>query len=319
MSLLLVVSLGAGAQEDESLQTYLREVMTAEDVESSMWEDVYDQLCELSLHPFDLNTATRSQLEDLPFLSAQQIEEIMEYLYRYGPMKSKGELLMIRSLDEARRRLLASVCYVGDAPKASFPRLKEILRDGHHELMATARIPFQKKDDDYLGSPLRHWLRYQFNDGDYVKLGLVGANDAGEPFFADCNRWGYDHYSFYLQLQGLGRLESLCLGHYRVSMGMGLVMNTQTNYGKVAMLQWQCSRCSDALRPPSRPMLHVPTTICKGPLPPCASLSTSHSLVSSPIVRWMPHSIRMDRSLPSSPLPIIAHRVRWRRNTTLKP
>ena len=71
MSLLLVVSLGAGAQEDESLQTYLREVMTAEDVESSTWEDVYDQLCELSLHPFDLNTATRSQLEDLPFLSAQ--------------------------------------------------------------------------------------------------------------------------------------------------------------------------------------------------------------------------------------------------------
>ena len=48
MSLLLVLSLGAGAQEDESLQTYLREVMTAEDVESSTWEDVYDQLCYLS-------------------------------------------------------------------------------------------------------------------------------------------------------------------------------------------------------------------------------------------------------------------------------
>ena len=237
MSLLLVFSLGISAQDDESLQTYLREVMTAEDVESSTWEDVYDQLCELSQHPFDLNTVTRSQLEDLPFLSAQQIEEIMEYLYRYGPLKSKGELLMIRSLDEAHRRLLSCVCYVGAAPKATFPRLKEILRDGHHELMATARIPFQQKDNDYLGSPLRHWLRYQFNDGDYLKLGIVGANDAGEPFFADRNRWGYDHYALYLQLQGLGRLESLCLGHYRVSMGMGLVMNTQTNYGKVAMLQ----------------------------------------------------------------------------------
>ena len=237
MTLLLVVSLGAGAQDDESLQTYLREVMTAEDVESSTWEDVYDQLCELSLHPFDLNTVTRSQLEDLPFLSAQQIEEIMDYLYHYGPMKSKSELLMIRSLDEAHRRLLSSVCYVGESPKASFPRLKDMVRDGHHELMATARIPFQKKDNDYLGSPLRHWLRYQFNDGDYLKFGLVGANDAGEPFFADRNRWGYDYYALYLQLQGLGRLESLCLGHYRVSMGMGLVMNTQTNYGKVAMLQ----------------------------------------------------------------------------------
>ena len=140
-----------------------------------------------------LGTATRSQLEDLPFLSAQQIEEIVDYLYHYGPMKSLGELMMIRSLDEPRRRLLSGVCYVGEAPKKSFPRLKEILRDGHHELMATARIPFQQKDDSYLGSPLRHWLRYQFNDGDYLKLGLVGANDAGEPFFADGNRWGYDH------------------------------------------------------------------------------------------------------------------------------
>ena len=224
MSLLLVLSLGAGAQEDESLQTYLREVMTAEDVESSTWEDVYDQLCYLAQHPFDLNTATRSQLEDLPFLSAQQIEEIVDYLYHYGPMKSKGELLMIRSLDEARRKLLGSVCYVGEASSKPFPRLREILRDGHHELMASVRIPFQQKDDTCLGSPLRHWLRYQFNDGDYLKFGLVGANDAGEPFFADGNRWGYDHYSYYLQLRGL-------------SMGMGLVMNTQTSFGKVALLQ----------------------------------------------------------------------------------
>ena len=188
MSLLLVFSLGAVAQETEPLQTYLREVMTAEDVESSTWEDVYDQLCYLAQHPFDLNTSTRAQLEELPFLSAQQIEEIVDYLYHYGPMKSKGELMMIRSLDEARRRLLSGVCYVGEAPKKSFPRLREILRDGHHELMATARIPFQKKDDTCLGSPLRHWLRYQFNDGDYLKLGLVGSNDAGEPFFADGNR-----------------------------------------------------------------------------------------------------------------------------------
>ena len=237
MSLLLVLSLGAGAQEDEPLQTYLREVMTAEDAESSTWEDVYDQLCELSQHPFDLNTATRSQLEDLPFLSAQQIEEIVEYLYRYGPMKSKGELLMIRSLDEPSRQLLSSVCYVGEPARPAFPSVKEIARYGHHELMATARVPFEEKNEDYLGSSLRHWMRYQFNYGSYVKLGLLGANDAGEPFFANRNRWGYDYYAFYLQLKGLGRLESLCLGHYRVTMGMGLVMNSQSGFGKVAMLQ----------------------------------------------------------------------------------
>ena len=237
MSLLLVISLGTVAQNVESLQTYLREVMTAEDAESSTWEDVYDQLCELSQHPFDLNTATRSQLENLPFLSAQQIEELLEYLYRYGPMKSKGELLMIRSLDESRRELLSSVCYVGESPRPSFPSLRTITRLGHHELMATARVPLHGKDDNYLGSPLRHWLRYQFNYGDYLKMGVLGANDAGEPFFTHPNRWGYDHYALYFQLRNLGRLESLCLGHYRVSMGMGLVMNSQFGFGKVAMLQ----------------------------------------------------------------------------------
>ena len=80
-------------------------------------------------------------------------------------------------------------------------------------------------------------MRYQFNYGDYLRLGLVGANDAGEPFFANRNRWGYDYYAFYLQLRGMGRLEALCLGHYRVSMGMGLVINSQSGFGKVAMLQ----------------------------------------------------------------------------------
>ena len=237
MSFLFVLSLGAAAQDTYPWEKYLREVMTAEDAESSAWEDVYDQLCELSQHPFDINTVTRSQLEDLPFLSARQIEEIVEYLYRYGPMKSKGELMMIRSLDEVRRKLLGSVCYVGEPVSPSFPSLKEIARYGHHELMATARVPFKEKNDDYLGGSLRHWVRYQFNYGTYVKFGLLGANDAGEPFFANRNRWGYDYYAGYLQLQGLGRLESLCLGHYRVSMGMGLVMNSQSGFGKVAMLQ----------------------------------------------------------------------------------
>ena len=232
-----MLPMALGAQEERPWREYLNEVMTLEDVESSQWEDVYDQLCELSQHPFDLNTATRSQLEDLPFLSAQQIEELQEYLYRYGPMKSKGELLMIRSLDEPRRELLSSVCYVGESSHPSFPSLHTITRYGHHELMATARVPLQGQKDDYLGSPLRHWLRYQFSYGDYLKLGILGANDAGEPFFAHRNRWGYDHYALYCQLRNLGCLESLCLGHYRVSMGMGLVMNSQSGFGKVAMLQ----------------------------------------------------------------------------------
>ena len=252
MMFLWVVSLGARAQDNQSRpwETYLNEVMTLDDVESASLETVYDLLCELEQHPLDINTVTRETLEQFPFLSAQQIEEIIEYRDRYGPLKSIGELQMVRSLDYAQRRLLTYFIYIGDEPERGFPKLDDISRYGSHELMATARIPFYRRkgdDGDYLGDPYRHWLRYQFTYHDAVKAGFVGAKDAGEPFFTGRNRWGYDHYALYLQLRGLGRLESLCLGHYRISMGMGLVMNSDFSLGKVAMLQ-NLGRASTGIR-----------------------------------------------------------------------
>ena len=237
---MMIMPLGLQAQEGHVWERYLSEVMTVEDSESESWERTYDLLCELEQQPLNLNTVTREQLEELPFLTAQQIEELMEYRYRYGAMKSVGELMMIRSLGEVQRRLLSYFIYVGDDVSQRSPQLGDVLKYGRHELTTTMRIPFYEREGDheqYLGYPYRHWMRYQFSYGDYVKLGLVGAQDAGEPFFANRNKWGYDYYSSYLQLRNLGRLETLVLGNYRVSMGMGLVMNNGFGLGKIATLQ----------------------------------------------------------------------------------
>lgn len=240
ISIMMIMPLGLQAQEGHVWERYLSEVMTVEDSESESWERTCDLLCELEQQPLNLNTVTREQLEELPFLTAQQIEDMMEYRYRYGAMKSVGELMMIRSLGEVQRRLLTYFIYVGDDASQRSPRLGDVLKYGRHELTATMRIPFYEREGDheqYLGYPYRHWMRYQFSYGDYVKLGLVGAQDAGEPFFANRNKWGYDYYSSYLQLRNLGRLETLVLGNYRMSMGMGLVMNNGFGLGKIATLQ----------------------------------------------------------------------------------
>ena len=237
---LSLVSLALSAQEERPWSQYLNEVMTVEDMESAQWEETFEWLCELEQHPLDINAATREQLEQLPFLSAQQIEELMEYRYRYGPMKSLGELQMIRSLGYGQRRLLACFIYIGKEERERFPSLHQMAKYGQNELTATGRIPFYERKGDrngYLGYPYRHWLRYQFTYAEAVKAGVVAAQDAGEPFFKNRNRWGYDYYSLYLQLRKLGCLESLCLGNYRVSMGMGLVMNGDFSLGKVSMLQ----------------------------------------------------------------------------------
>lgn len=103
-------------------EVYLNEVMTLEDVESASLETVYDLLCELEQHPLDINSLTRETLEQFPFLSAQQIEEIIEYRDRYGPLKSVGELQMVRSLDYAQRRLLSYFIYIGDEQERGFPK-----------------------------------------------------------------------------------------------------------------------------------------------------------------------------------------------------
>ena len=239
----LWLATGVMAQEQRPWEQYLNEVMTAEDAGSATWEETYELLCGLEQHPMDINRVTREQLEELPFLSAQQVEGIMEYLWRYGRIESLGELAMIRELDYSQRRLLTYFIYIDEKDaddRQKAPNIKDVAQYGHHELMATGRVPFYERKGDkegYLGPKYRHWLRYQFSYGDQVKAGLVGAQDAGEPFLVHENRWGYDYYSMYLQLRNMGRLESLVVGNYRVSMGMGLVMNNSFSLGKLAMLQ----------------------------------------------------------------------------------
>ena len=44
------------------------ELGTIDDVEAETWEQNYDVLTDLHEHPINLNTATREELEQLPFL-----------------------------------------------------------------------------------------------------------------------------------------------------------------------------------------------------------------------------------------------------------
>ena len=241
-------------QVERPWEQLLAEVMTAEDMESAAWEDTYEMLCDLEQHPLNLNTTTREELEALPFLSAQHVEGIMEYLFNYGPMKSMNELRMMRSLDNTQITLLSYFTYVDDERvEPDFPQLSNILKYGRQELMADVRIPFYRRkgdDNGYLGYPYRHWLRYQFSYQDYVKAGIIGSQDAGEPFFSNSNRTGYDFYSYYLQVKHLGKLENAVVGKYKLSVGMGLVLNNSFGMGKLAILQ-QLGRNTNTIRPHS--------------------------------------------------------------------
>lgn len=217
----------------------LADLSEMEDFESTRWEDYEEDMEEMSQHPINLNTATREELSRFPFLSAQQVEDIQAYIYRYGGMKSLGELAMIPSISWQQRQLLGSFVYVSTENVSHFPTLQNIARYGKHELVGMVKIPFYDRKGDvngYSGYKYKHGVRYQFRYGDYVKLGLLGAQDAGEPFGGGKNKLGYDFYSFYLQVRKLGRWKNITLGRYRLHEGLGLVLNNDFSFGKLSVL-----------------------------------------------------------------------------------
>ena len=60
----------------QSWENEYQQYMNMDDIESSTWEETSEVLSELEQHPLNLNAITREQLERLPFLTDQEIEDI---------------------------------------------------------------------------------------------------------------------------------------------------------------------------------------------------------------------------------------------------
>ena len=85
-------SLTCVSQTQEGWEEAFRQWIDAEETESSAIENVYEELSEIADHPINLNQASREDLEKFPFLTIQQVEELLAYIHRYGGIRSKGEL-----------------------------------------------------------------------------------------------------------------------------------------------------------------------------------------------------------------------------------
>ncbi len=252
VTIAMLVALTASGQQEETWEDtwedILQEMAEAEENDEETCEAMHEHLTELAANPLELNSATYQDLEQIPFLSEAQVLAIMDYRTKYGPMRSMAELRMIEELDYRRRELLERLAYVDDTIEPQEPHRNNRL---HSQLTATARVPFySRKGDDngYLGYKYRHSLRYELTYGKHVRAGLTGAQDAGEPFFAGENKWGYDNYSYYVQLSKMGLAEKVIVGKYKVNAGMGLVLGNSFQLGKLASLM-SMGRTAATLRP----------------------------------------------------------------------
>ena len=231
-------------------------VLEAQNTTVSLWEENLEQLSmdgeernweneleELSRHlqePININSATKQQLEQFPFLTDIQIENILAYIYIHGQMQTVYELQLVEEMDKYTIELLLPfVCVQPVKMSSNYPSLKTLLKYGKQEVLTRLDIPLYTRKgykNNYLGPSMYHSFRYNFHYGEYLQTGVVSEKDAGEPLFALHNRKGYDYCSFYFLLKNLRRLKSLALGNYRLSFGQGLVLSTDFRLGKTFSL-----------------------------------------------------------------------------------
>ena len=242
-SLFIIPACSAQNPSENLMEEVLEDLSVNNDINNSVnslnWENELEELSNRLQEPVNLNSATREQLEHFPFLSDIQIEHLLAYIYIHGHMETIYELQLVEELDrQTIQYLLPFVCIKAINNEPAF-RWKTMLKDagryGKNEVLTRLDIPFYKRkgyEHTYLGPSVYNSVKYTFRYRDQLYAGGVAEKDAGEPFAALHNSYGYDYYSFYLLLQNCGRLKSLAVGNYRLSFGQGLVMSTDYLMGK---------------------------------------------------------------------------------------
>lgn len=219
-------------------------VMLEDADEETIDEETMERLYELHINPLNLNIATKADMDELPFLAEEQIEDILHYVERNGQMISLGELMMIKSLSKKERDMLRLFvkAEIIEPPKY-IPTLQQLLKYSSHETVWRTDIPFYTKEGYkdvspdvlkkspnkvYRGDNLRHAFRYAFSASNHLLAGIQMEKDAGER--------GVDYVAGYMMLRNIGCVERAIIGNYRLSFGKGLVINNGMKLSKAMML-----------------------------------------------------------------------------------
>lgn len=235
---------------------YEQYALQEDDDEGLEWEDggldaLVDELYEIHLSPINLNdlktkeganellTLTTERLAQLPFLTRQQIEAIVYYVNVNYPVRSLGELMLIRELDYVTRCRLMLFCYAGEPSAEGNYSLRRLWHFAQHEVTARTDFPLYTKDGYrdkpqsvveaspnkiYRGNSNYHSLRYQLRSMHRVTAGFQIEKDAGEDVM--------DYFAGYVMVNQIGNIRTLIVGDYKLGFGQGLVINNGMSFGK---------------------------------------------------------------------------------------
>lgn len=230
----------AQEQVEEIMEAIVEQVSGEQDEPVDITEQL-ERLRAYLKNPLDLNTADESMLAGLLFLKADQIANLLAHRSLTGSFVSVLELQGIAGFDVLTIQRLLPFVHVGPPNPYTRFSLQSAWKKGEHDLIARyGRVLEEQRGytivdttrSRYLGSPDKYVLRYRWNYEQQVNLAINMKKDAGEPFFAEAQRYGFDHYGFSLSIKNLGLIKQVVIGDFGLQLGQGLLLWNGLSFGK---------------------------------------------------------------------------------------
>lgn len=236
------------AQEVQSgsIEQFIEDIYEQYTAESEEEADIgafYEILLTIAENQLELNSATREELEMIPFLSALQVENILYHRYTYGAFTSLYELQLVEGLDMTDIRRMLPFVRLGNAPsERNVFRWWEIKKYGRHEvflrndLIHGTKKGFRSETEPpaYTGNRLYNFVKYRFEFRNQLRFSLTAEKDAGERWW-NKNSGSIDFLSSSLQLRFSGPVDNIILGDFTAGFGQGLVLRQGFRRSKSSM------------------------------------------------------------------------------------
>lgn len=243
---LATVFLAVAQEKEIDLEEFAERLFQIQEDDIS-YEDIYESLFLFYTSPLDLNSTNESELSQLYLLSPVQIESLLSYIEKNGPLISIYELQGIENFDISTIRNLLPFVRIGQASmKESFGRR---FRKADKFLLYRQTNILEKqrgfRENAYEGSRDKIYSRLRVVKRNDFSFGATFEKDAGEVFGSS----GFDFYSFHFLLENQGPFSKILVGDFQLQVGQGLVMGAGFNPGKGAETVFTVKRNTLGIRP----------------------------------------------------------------------
>lgn len=217
------------AQQDAEWAAELIENIAEQSELELDYSFLIDNLIKLRHNPININSATREELEQIPFLSDMQIEALLFQRYQSKEFFSIYELQVVEGLDRRALEYLEPLITFDIATqevKRSFRPRADLFARSQFQLQK--RQGYEKGEDGntyYLGDRFKHYLRLEIEATRQLEMGFISEKDQGEQMFSGDIKT-MDYISGYLAWKPEKFVKQVIAGQYRMSGGQGLVLQT---------------------------------------------------------------------------------------------